>query len=209
MRKPKNVVYATTDEWLKNNRKELANYAGEWIAFNNSGVIVHNKSGRIVAKEARLTQLDYVLKYVHPFEIPRVIRILPIRIRSLKNNKWQPDYSIALGTSKITEKLSMLVDSGADISIIPRWTGEDLGLKVDENDYIEKAEGVNGTVDYVIKNLTFNIDGHVFKAPVGWVQTEDVEDILLGREVVFDLFDVEFRQTDEEIIFKRRSDTLI
>lgn len=208
MRKPKNVVYATTDEWLKNNRKELANYAGEWIAFNNSGVIVHNKSGRIVAKEARLTQLDYVLKYVHPLEIPRVIRILPIRIRSLKNNKWQPDYSIELGTSKITEKLSMLVDSGADISIIPRWTGEDLGLKVDENDYIEKAEGVNGTVDYVIKNMTFNIDGHVFKAPVGWVQTEDVEDILLGREVVFDLFDVEFRQTDEEIIFKRRSDTL-
>jgi hypothetical protein len=206
MKKHKGVIYATTDEWLKNNRKALADYAGEWIAFNNSGVIVHNKSGRIVAQEARLTQLDYVLKYVHPFEIPRVIRILPIRIRSLKNNKWQPDYSIELGTSKITEKLSMLVDSGADISIIPKWTGEDLGLKVDENDYIEKAEGVNGTVDYVIKNLTFNIDGHVFKAPVGWVQTEDVEDILLGREVVFDLFDVEFKQVDEVIIFKKRVD---
>jgi hypothetical protein len=206
MKKHKGVIYATTDEWLKNNRKALADYAGEWIAFNNSGVIVHNKSGRIVAQEARLTQLDYVLKYVHPFEIPRVIRILPIRIRSLKNNKWQPDYSIELGTSKITEKLSMLVDSGADISIIPKWTGEDLGLKVDENDYIEKAEGVNGTVDYVIKNLTFNIDGHVFKAPVGWVQTEDVEDILLGREVVFDLFDFEFKQVDEVIIFKKRVD---
>lgn len=200
----KEIVYATKDEWLKNNRKELIKYAGEWIAFNNAGVIVHNKSGRIVAKEARLTKQEYVLKYVHPLEIPRAIRILPIRIRSLKNNKWQPDYSIEISTSKITENLSMLVDSGADISIIPRWTGEDLGLKIDENDYIEKAEGLNGTVDYVIKNLTFKIDGHQFKAPVGWVQTEDVEDILLGREVVFDLFDVEFRQMDQEIIFKRR-----
>ncbi len=206
MKKHNSVVYATTDEWLRNNRKALAAYAGEWIAFNNTGVIVHNKSGRIVAQEARQTKLDYVLKYVHPFEIPRVIRILPIRIRSLKNNKWQPDYSVELGTSKATEKLSMLVDSGADISIIPMWTGEDLGLKVDENDYIEKAEGVNGTVDYVIKNLTFNLDGHVFKAPVGWIQTEGVEDILLGREVVFDLFDVEFKQTDEVIIFKKRVD---
>jgi Aspartyl protease len=209
MAKRKEIVYDSPEEWLKNNRKSLGAFAGEWIAFTNSGVIVHNKSGHTVTQEARQTQLDYALKYVHPLEIPRVIRILPIRVRSLKSNKWQPDYLIELGTSKIMEKLTMLVDSGADISIIPKWTGEDLGLKIDENDYIEKAEGVNGTVDYVIKNLTFNIDGHIFKAPVGWVQTEEVEDILLGREVIFDLFDVEFKQAEETIIFKKRKDTTI
>jgi hypothetical protein len=209
MAKRKEIAYNSPSEWLKNNRKSLGVFAGEWIAFTNSGVIFHNKNGKIVAQEARKTQLDYSLKYVHPLEIPRIIRILPIRIRSLKNNKWQPDYPIELSTSKITEKLTVLVDSGADISVIPKWTGEDLGLKIDENDYIEKAEGVNGTVDYVIKNLTFNIDGHIFKAPVGWVQTEEVEDILLGREVVFDLFDVEFKQAEETIIFKKRKDTTI
>jgi hypothetical protein len=207
MKKHKEITYNTSSEWLKDNRKALGQYAGEWIAFTNTGVIVHNKSGRIVAQEARLTQLDYALKYVHPLEIPRIIRILPIRIRSLKSNKWQPDYLVELSTSKITEKLTMLVDSGADISIIPKWTGEDLGLKVDENDYIEKAEGVNGTVDYVIKNLMFNIDNHIFKAPVGWIQTEEVEDVLLGREIVFDLFDVEFKQADETIVFKKREDS--
>jgi hypothetical protein len=136
MKKRDSKTYETSSEWLKNNRKSLAEYAGEWIAFTNSGVIVHNKSGKIVAQEARLTKLDYVLKYVHPFEIPRIIRILPIRIRSLRNSKWQPDYSVELSTSKVTEKLSMLVDCGADISIIPKWTGEDLGLLIDENDYV-------------------------------------------------------------------------
>ena len=151
MAKQKETVYDSPADWLKNNRKSLGAFAGEWIAFTNAGVIVHNKSGRTVAQEARKTKLDYVLKYVHPFEIPRIVRILPIRIRSLKNSKWQPDYTIELSTSKASDKLAMLVDSGADISIIPKWTGEDLGLKVDENDYIEKAEGVNGTVDYVIK----------------------------------------------------------
>ena len=35
----------------------------------------------------------------------------------------------------------MLVDFGADISIIPRWTGRVLGLRVDENDYIKEDEG--------------------------------------------------------------------
>lgn len=208
MTKQKEIVYDSPADWLKNNRKSLAAFAGEWIAFTSSGVILHNQSGRIVAQQARETKLNYYLKYVHPFEIPRVIRILPIRIRSLKNNKWQPDYLLELGTSKIMEPLTMLVDLGADISIIPKWTGEDLGLKVDENDYIEKAEGVNGTVDYIIKNLTFNIDGYTFKAPVGWIQTEEVDDILLGREVVFDLFDVEFKQAEETIIFKKRADSI-
>ena len=208
MTKQKEIVYDSPADWLKNNRKSLAAFAGEWIAFTSSGVILHNQSGRIVAQQARETKLNYYLKYVHPFEIPRVIRILPIRIRSLKSNKWQPDYLLELGTSKIMEPLTMLVDSGADISIIPKWTGEDLGLRIDENDYIEKAEGINGTVDYVIKNLTFNIDGHIFKAPVGWIQTEQVDDIILGREVVFDLFDVEFKQADEIIIFKKRKQSI-
>jgi len=36
-----------------------------------------------------------------------------------------------------------------------------------------------------------------------------VEDILLGGEVVFDLFDVEFKQVDETIIFKKRKNTIV
>jgi Aspartyl protease len=206
MRVQQKIIYPTPSEWLRHNRKALAEYAGEWIAFTNEGVIIHNTNGRIVAQDARKTNVDYSIKYVHPLEIPRVVRIVPVRIRSLKNNKWQPDYSVELSTSKITEKLTMLVDSGADITVIPLWTGEDLGLKIAEEEYIEKAEGVNGTVDYVVRNLTFKLDGHVFKAPVGWILTEGVQDILLGREVVFDLFDVEFKQAEELILFKKRTD---
>ncbi len=203
MEKKIKPTFETPSEWLQNNRKELAKYAGEWIAFTNTGVIAHDKNGKILAKKAREITLDFVFKFVHPLEIPRIIRILPVRIRSLKNNKWVPDYLIGLSTSSHSNKFSMLVDSGADISIIPQFVGEDLGLKIDETDYIDKAEGVNGTVDYIIKNLTLNIDGHVFKAPVGWVLTDGVDDILLGREVVFDIFDVEFKQSKQIILFKQ------
>lgn len=41
----------------------------------------------------------------------------------------------------------MLVDSGADIPVIPRRTGEDLGLVIINDAYIDKAKGVNGSVD--------------------------------------------------------------
>jgi hypothetical protein len=35
-------------------------------------------------------------------------------------------------------------------------------------------------------------------------QTDFCDEILVGREVVFDLFDIEFKQADERIIFKWR-----
>ncbi len=200
------TTYSTPADWLRHNRKTLFRYSGEWIAFTNTGIISHDKDGRTTNRVARQTQLEYALKYVHPLEVSRLVRIVPIRIRSLKNNKWQPDYTVTLGTTTVSQILTMLVDSGADITVIPRWTGEDLGLQLAEDQYIEQAESINGRVGYVIRSLTFTLDGHSFKAPVGWIQTDGVEDILLGREVVFDLFDVEFKQAEETIIFKKRSE---
>ena len=100
---PKN--YTSPGEWLKNNRPALAPYAGEWIAFTRSGVIVHHPDGHIVIQQARQTGQDYALEYVHPLEVSRIVRIVPIRIRSLKNNTWQPDYTLSIRTSTAGETL--------------------------------------------------------------------------------------------------------
>ena len=85
MAKQKEIVYDSPADWLKNNRKSLAAFAGECIAFTSSGVIVHNKSGKIVAQQARETKLDYYLKYVHPSEFSGAIRFLPIRVCQLQS----------------------------------------------------------------------------------------------------------------------------
>lgn len=37
---------------------------------------------------------------------------------------------------------------------------------------------------------------------------DQVSDIIIGREVIFDAFDIEFKQADETIIFKKREMTL-
>jgi tRNA threonylcarbamoyl adenosine modification protein YjeE len=70
------------------------------------------------------------------------------------------------------------------------------------------AETIGGRVEYVLRNIEMTIDEHSFIATVAWLQTNTGgEQLLLGREVVFDKFNIEFRQADEQIIFTWRGDS--
>jgi hypothetical protein len=60
-------------------------------------------------------------------------------------------------------------------------------------------------LNQLLRQIEIELDGHTFTAPVAWPQTDFCQKILLGREVVFDLFDLEFKQAEERIIFKWRS----
>ncbi len=101
-------------------------------------------------------------------------------------------------------KLEMLVDSGADISVISYEIGLALGLQVAEGEIFKNAAGIGGVISYALRQISFTIDGHELAAPVAWVQNQYTKDIILGREIVFDQFNVEFKQADEEIIFRKR-----
>jgi hypothetical protein len=70
---------------------------------------------------------------------------------------------------------------------------------------LSDGTGVGGEIQYVIRAVDFTIDGHGFKAPVAWLQTSITDaPLLLGREIVFDLFNIEFIQAEERIMFKWR-----
>ena len=99
----------------------------------------------------------------------------------------------------------MLVDSGAEVSLITNKLGNDLGYALADAESTLLAETVGGTVEYVLRNIEMTIDGHNFIAPVAWLQTEiNTEQLLLGRELVFDRFNIEFRQAEEKIVFTWR-----
>ncbi|MEC4895272.1 MAG: retropepsin-like aspartic protease [Oscillatoria sp. PMC 1051.18] len=102
----------------------------------------------------------------------------------------------------------MLVDSGAELSLISYKLGQKLGYNLADAESTLFAESIGGTVEYVLRNVEMNIDGYDFIAPVAWLQQNlAVEQLLLGREVVFDRFNIEFRQADEEIIFTWRNNS--
>lgn len=80
-----------------------------------------------------------------------------------------------------------------------------MGCSRTAGESISKAEGVGGSIEYLLRDMEIELDGHTFTAPVAWAQTDFCQEVLLGREVVFDLFDIEFKQAEETIIFKWRS----
>jgi hypothetical protein len=91
-----------------------------------------------------------------------------------------------------------------DSRFFPKNLGMILGYELAVAERLSQAEGIGGYVEYALREIEIQLDAHTFTAPVAWMQTDAYQDILLGREVVFDLFDVEFKQAEEKIIFKKR-----
>jgi Aspartyl protease len=197
--------------WRKANKSLLYLYPGEWIAFNpQNGILAHHTSRkelRNMLTEAGFNSTDYVCEYIHPYEVPlSPYRILPIRIRSVKKHDWEPKYKIRLQVGDQIIEEMMLIDSGADISVITRQCGKDLGLSFSDSDPVDQAGGVGGgIINFIRKMINIQIDGYSCNTPVAWVVDEHISEMIIGREIIFDQFDIEFKQADEEIIFKKRN----
>lgn len=199
-----NNVYHTPAQWYKAHRKELKKYRGQWIAYTCNGIIAHHPQYGKMIKDIQDRTQDYMVERIYETEFAEPLKFYPIRFRNVKKHEWQPKYEVTiLGQNPLPIK--MLVDSGADISLISKELGLNLGLTKLPEELILQGDSVGGSVSYLLRNLRLKIDSHEFNAPFAWLQMDDCEEILLGREVVFDLFDIEFKQAEETIIFKFRS----
>ena len=146
------------------------------------------------------------IDYIFESDFVEPVRLLPVRFKHVKRHEWQPKHRVVLKVNT-SKSLEMLVDSGADFSLIPRDSGIVLGYELAHAEHLNQAEGIGGSVKYVLRDIEIQLDSYTFTAPVAWMQTEAYQDVLLGREVVFDLFDIEFKQADEKIVFKKRNDS--
>jgi len=194
------------------NDKKTENWQKE--IFSNKklqGKIVAIVDEKIVAFANSYTELLKKVKHCKSYSFYAVphnineVRILPIRIKSLKKHQWQPIYSIhffSQNRKSYTER--MLVDSGADFSLITLDFGKLLGLKTTAGEIPLVAEGIGGSVSYFLREVKMEIDGHKFSAPVAWLVNPKINDMIIGRETIFDLFDIEFKQAEEKISFTKR-----
>ena len=193
------------DEWYRSHWQELKEYVGEWVAYSKDGVISHDRDYLTMISQVKLDPLEYIIERIYENEFVESIKFYPVRFRTVKASDWQPKYLVTLSYQE-TRQLKILVDSGADFCLMPKQLGMDLGYKVDAQEVMSKAEGVGGEVDYVLRRVDLSIDSHTLTVPIAWLQTDDAVECLLGREVVFDKFDIEFKQSDRQIIFKYRVD---
>ncbi len=190
--------------WLNHNREKVIElYKNQYIAYNENGVIAHSKNLQELIKLGQESGEDFLV-YLVPSRY-HSLQILPIRFRSIVRHDWLPNYSVILKHNDLEVNVTMLVDSGAEVSLISLKLGQDLGYTLADSESLLVAETIGGKVEYVLRNIEMIINEKRLIVPTAWLQTPiETEQLLLGREVVFDKFNIEFRQAEEEIIFTWR-----
>jgi len=124
-----------------------------------------------------------------------------VRIPYIKQFTDEPKIPIILRNGKKRIEFSVIVDSGAGISLIPFKIGQRVGLKPFKKDRRFSLIGVGGgSIEVIEKKVEFQIKEEVFKARVGWASIDSVP-VLLGRLDVFDKYNIEFCHKKKEIIF--------
>jgi hypothetical protein len=181
---------------------------GKYIAIVQGEIIaIGDNYTDLKKKVAHLSQGSYTW-----FHVPQrldLLRILPLRIMSLQTHPWIPTYPITfLFADGSNDTPSILIDSGADISVVSYEYGKLMGFQHYPDEVELSAKGVGGVVTYLLRKAKISINGYEFENHFAWFQDESIDEIIIGREIVFDLFDIEFKQAEEMIIFKNRSEII-
>ncbi|MBI4159077.1 retroviral-like aspartic protease [Candidatus Woesearchaeota archaeon] len=115
-----------------------------------------------------------------------------------------PSIPIMLNHKEKFETVALL-DSGADVSAIPKDVAEILGLDLNKNK--SSAYGLGGKVESVRTSLGITIEKdhehYNFKIPVMVILGKYDFPILLGRSGFFNEFIVTFNETEEKISLKK------
>ena len=129
-------------KWFNKNRQTILNsYPNQYIAFNAvSGLLAHDSSLEKVKELANETGENYVIYLVPPNS--HLVQILPILFRSVVRHQWQPNYPVKLKHKEKEIDALMLVDSGAEISLISLKIGQDLGLSLADAESTSLAETI-------------------------------------------------------------------
>jgi hypothetical protein len=188
-------------KWLNNNRYSLSSYQKQYLALSEKGILAHSINLENVLENARQSNEYFVIYYV-PGRSPSMMTILPVRIRSVSRHEWKPEYIVTLSNQDIAIEYIMLVDSGADFSVISKKAGIDLGFHLADAEQTLLAYGIGGTVEYVLRKVNVLINGIEFMMPVAWLQDNQINEMIIGREVVFEEFRIEFIQAEEKIQFR-------
>lgn len=94
----------------------------------------------------------------------------------------------------------MYIDSGADLSLIPRSIGIALGYKEDTKE-IKEIKGIAGeAIPYIVKTVGLSLSGYKLNARIGWTLIEEVP-LLLGRLDIFTKFRITFDEFEKSVIF--------
>ena len=113
-----------------------------------------------------------------------------------------------VGVKKENFKMNALIDSGSDrtISFLDPF-GYQLGVGDELEGQPDELRGLTGTEKAFPKHVDIWIGEHRLNIPIFWITrpfkiNEDYE-MILGRKIIFDNFDVVFKQKEKKVYFYR------
>lgn len=117
-----------------------------------------------------------------------------------------PSIPITLkGDNSTPIEVVALIDSGADISVIPQGLAEFLNLNLTGEK--EKANGIGGEISVINSSVNVNIkknrENYTFKMPVQVIIGPDEIPPLLGRRGFFDEFIITFDNKNKKVTLKK------
>ena len=102
-----------------------------------------------------------------------------------------------------------LLDSGADVSVIPKGLADFLNLKLGNKD---EAKGIGGKIVIWNSEMTIKVsnahENYTFVIPVQ-VSEDDSVPIIMGRQGFFDKFKVIIDENSERVELKRLTSKIV
>ncbi|MBI1935878.1 hypothetical protein HYS31_05545 [Candidatus Woesearchaeota archaeon] len=111
-----------------------------------------------------------------------------------------------VGVKRQNFKMNALIDSGSDrtVSFLEPF-GYQLGVGDEIEGEPDELRGLSGTEKAFPKHIDLWIGDHRLNVPIFWIArpfkiNEDYE-MILGRKIIFDNFDVIFKQNEKKVYF--------
>ncbi|MBM4031822.1 MAG: hypothetical protein FJ291_08570 [Planctomycetes bacterium] len=114
---------------------------------------------------------------------------------------WKPLIPVSVRGPTGVATAKFLLDSGADLSIIPHSFGRLIGLSTDGAVSAELKGVGSGPLLYHLCSARVRIRHIEFPMRIGWCKMEDVP-LLLGRLDLFDRLNIEFRQHTHTLVLR-------
>ena len=88
--------------------------------------------------------------------------------------------------------IRMVIDTGADYTLLPRFMAEKLGVNVEKECQIFHTRGIGGTGKvYFLSQIKVKLGNWTRTIPVGFLDKDNIPP-LLGRQKFLETFDTEF-----------------
>lgn len=99
----------------------------------------------------------------------------------------------------------MLVDTGADYTLLPKFYAEDLGISLEKDCIPYSTFGVGGSeMVYVLKNINVRLSEWEFNIPVGFLERDNIPPLLGRQNFLEDFKVVFFKHTTSFSGFRKR-----